>query len=68
MVEFTMRIIAKPRDDSVTIVNKLLKGGGYDQLHCGACGRVVCDGVDSNELKDLVFKCPYCGLFNVMPT
>jgi|GEM_PF-6346849 len=68
MVDFTMRVIAKPRDDSVKVVSRLLKGGGYDNLHCGACGRVIGAGVDSNRLKDFVFKCPYCGLYVVMPT
>lgn len=68
MVNFTLRVIAKPRDENgATIVNKLFKGGGYDNLRCGGCGRLIGDGVDSNKLKDLVFRCPYCGLFTVMP-
>jgi DNA-directed RNA polymerase subunit RPC12/RpoP len=68
MVDYTMRIIAKPREDSITIVHKLFKGGGYDNLHCGGCGRVVCEGVDPDEFADLVLRCPYCGLHNVIPT
>ena len=68
MADIKLTIIPEPvlGTASVLAPTKLpaIKGDGPDNLLCGSCGSTLCENIGRDQIQNMVFKCPNCGLFN----
>ena len=44
-------------------VPRAFDGSGPDNLHCGGCGKVLCQGMHRGQLSNIFIEC-HCGTLN----
>lgn len=68
-----MKVIPKPKEGTRTVFEKkgnnekippFIKGTGDLYLLCGYCETVLCESVNSGQIRGIVFKCPVCNNYN----
>ena len=72
------RIISSTQAKGMSVMNPggeikelkipFMKGDGPVIWHCGhnPCRHVLADGVGEDQIKNLVFECPKCGMLNLV--
>ena len=69
-----LKIIPKPKPNTRTVflpkrgkVLPVIRGNGDLNLLCGNCNAEIVKNIVEGQLRNLVIKCPICGLYNNIP-
>jgi uncharacterized ferredoxin-like protein len=52
-----------PRRDAIVKceIVPVMRGAGSVDFECGGCGAVLCEALEADQIRRLVFACPECG-------
>jgi hypothetical protein len=77
MATYQMEVIPEPKpgtavvligsgEEPLPIIKGQGEGEGDADYVCGACRAVICEHVHRGHFIGLVFKCPLCGVYNLI--
>lgn len=76
-IKLKMRVLpSKPKEGTRTIfirnkklsrekrLEPFIKGSGNIDYLCGLCGHLLVKSVNAGQVRNIVYECPNCGVYN----
>lgn len=74
--KISLTVIPKPEPNTMSVIEPggeflkekkpFMQGGGNTDYICGECGWLLLSGIEEGKVKNMVFRCPNCGAYNLI--